>query len=385
MPPEQPRYLFLPSNSTDRPSAASLRSAHARLVKLVRLNPDVIGELDYFLGMPRPFILNLTSANQLMATSTSNKTSHAGFREWTADLSDAGTLRFTFRPDKSGVMKIETSSRTYSLQPTTTRGTYALLEIIANSFPDGRDYIVPPDAGPSPLRLRAKCDASLPFPIPVKPIASIDILLLYTQSAEANSADIRASIVSAFNEMEMALFTRNFSVTVRIVGLQRTDFVESASIENDLKSIKASGTILALRNAAKADLVSVIGKYSGACGYGTLNEGVEEKNGYSVVHYGCLTNRTLAHEIGHSFGMRHDMYDDPAGSYNHGFVVHALQVRSIMATDKACWDKGYSCTRINSYSSPHILLGKNWEPLGDVRSDNLEVLCQAAPIVENFR
>ncbi|WP_456861339.1 reprolysin-like metallopeptidase [Bradyrhizobium sp. USDA 4503] len=359
-------------------------------MRLVRLNPDVIGELDYSLGMPRPFILNLSSSNQLTATSTSNKVSHAAFREWTADLSDAGTLRFTFRPDKSGVMKIESSSRTYTLQPTSTPGTYALLEIIANSFPEGNDYIVSPNAVAPPLRLRTKCDAPLPFPIPTKPEAFIDILLLYTQSAEANSADIRASIVSAFDEMQMALGTRNFSVTVRIADLQRTNFVESADMKNDLQSIRLSTSISSLRNAARADLVSVIGNYpnSGNCGIGYLNEGTQpgaDQYGYSLVHYGCLTNRSLAHEIGHNFGMRHDAYVDGAGSYNHGFVLHNLKVRSIMAYNNACSDKGYNCTRINSYSSPQVLLGKNWEPLGDGRSENLEVLCQSAPAVEKFR
>ncbi|WP_287195421.1 reprolysin-like metallopeptidase [Mesorhizobium sp.] len=382
-PKPEERVLFLTAPAPARPY---VNSRGSRLVRYVRLNPIVISQLTSG-RHPTPFQVNLSNTQSITATTISNSDSNLEFRQWMASLGDTGNLRFLFRPDLSGVMRIETQGRIFEVAPTRTSGVYALSTIDQSAFPEGTDFLLSPGAGPAPqYSTTRKCDAPLPFPIPTKPIAWLTVLVLYTPAAAAGG-DIHASVATAAARMQDAMQTSNFAVKATLAPIQQLNVTEARSMETDLRMITASSQVAALRNAYKADLVSLIGVYSDYCGIGWLNEGMHAGlagHGYSVVAAGCLSNETLAHEIGHNLGMRHDAESDSGGGSNHGYIVHSSKVRTIMAYNDPCSRRGYFCRRINSYSSPQYMLGKG-EHTGDSRSDNLEVLCRSAPIAEKFR
>jgi hypothetical protein len=81
------------------------------------------------------------------------------------------------------------------------------------------------------------------------------------------------------------------------------------------------------------------------------------ETGFSVTAHGCVTNLSFHHELSHNMGLNHDRYvSDPAGAniYNFGFVNFQKRVRTIMAYNNYCAERGQNCTRINWFSSPTI-------------------------------
>jgi hypothetical protein len=73
--------------------------------------------------------------------------------------------------------------------------------------------------------------------------------------------------------------------------------------------------------------------------------------------------------------------------YNHGFVhLHALEdfrFRTIMTSDAACQNAGYSCTRLENWSNPYI--DYLTAPMGNFAAKNYLVLNNTAYTVANFR
>ena len=127
---------------------------------------------------------------------------------------------------------------------------------------------------------------------------------------------------------------------------------------------------------------------------------------YAIIVRNCaLSYYTLAHELGHIMGARHDWYEDSTNlspySYNHGYVaigqqpqLHAFQ--TIMAYDDECADRSISldrCPRILYWSNPAttyppgdpnaVSLGVG--PPGPERADNHLTLNTTASTVANFR
>ncbi|WP_309389966.1 zinc-dependent metalloprotease family protein [Chelatococcus sambhunathii] len=112
------------------------------------------------------------------------------------------------------------------------------------------------------------------------------------------------------------------------------------------------------REQFKADLVVLIHSRNEYCGLGwyvTKPSAATSGLGYSLVSRDCITNKSVAHEMGHNMGLDHDRYvagKAPKSAYNFGFVVLNKRIRSIMAYDNKCNDKGFTCERLNRFSSP---------------------------------
>jgi hypothetical protein len=109
---------------------------------------------------------------------------------------------------------------------------------------------------------------------------------------------------------------------------------------------------------------------------------VEADRAFTVVHHECAANMySLAHEIGHIIGARHDEALDDSKepfSFGHGYVS-AKNWRTMMAYKDSC----DGCPRVPVWSSPRIMI--RGVPAGNVESDNARVISENAARVAAFR
>lgn len=94
--------------------------------------------------------------------------------------------------------------------------------------------------------------------------------------------------------------------------------------------------------------------------------GASYSSAFCVVEDGAaMDNFSFAHEIAHLMGARHDVYEDGSGDYNHGYIIHSEQVRTVMAYNTECDDNGYDCQRVGFFSNPDITYEATGKALGD--------------------
>jgi Metallo-peptidase family M12B Reprolysin-like len=117
------------------------------------------------------------------------------------------------------------------------------------------------------------------------------------------------------------------------------------------------------RNSLAADFVTMYADRSEYCGIAWI--GPSPNYAFSAINPACNGSATLAHELGHNMGLRHDRYVEAAASadvYNYGYVSTQAKVRDIMSYNNQCAALGISCQRVTYFSSPQITY--NGYPLG---------------------
>ncbi len=106
----------------------------------------------------------------------------------------------------------------------------------------------------------------------------------------------------------------NIGITLNLVGLQQIDYTETGDIQTSLNDIRGTtdgkiDSIHQLRDSLGADLVSMISTDADACGIAGVMTNVSTSSsymGFNVVKSTCLSQHSLAHEIGHNQGNKHD-------------------------------------------------------------------------------
>ena len=149
----------------------------------------------------------------------------------------------------------------------------------------------------------------------------VRVLALYTPNALAAAADLEDRIEAAFVDANQALRNSKISpngLTLILHGIEPFEFTESNDIRSDLNNLIPNSTLLARRNDTRADLVIL---YTN----GNYTLGGVARLGPSIDSALCIVNKigenlyTTAHELAHLFGCRHDLEDDPEGTYEHGY------------------------------------------------------------------
>ena len=219
--------------------------------------------------------------------------------------------------------------------------------------------------------------------------ATIDVIVAYTKKAASNYADVKRELIDlAIEEGNESFRVSSLGqVKLRLVHAYETDYVEDGAAHFDHVwrfADKGDGymdEIHALRDKYKADVAVLIVDDPKGCGLATRVY-AEAEEAFAVVHHECAASTySLAHEIGHIIGARHDLGLDKMMTpfaYGHGYV-NGTKWRDIMSYKESCG----GCPRVPVWSSPTVLV--RGEPAGTPELDNARVIREQAARVAAFR
>jgi hypothetical protein len=216
----------------------------------------------------------------------------------------------------------------------------------------------------------------------------IDVIVAYTKKAASNYADVRRELIElSIEEANESFRTSNLGhVKMRLVHAYETDYVEEGAHFDHVWRFADKGDgymeeIHGLRDRYKADVAVLIVDDAKGCGLAT-RVFADPDEAFAVVHHECAaTTYTVAHEIGHLIGARHDLNLDKIMTpfpYGHGYV-NGTKWRDIMSYKESCG----GCPRVPVWSSPKVLI--KGEPAGTAELDNARVIAEQAARVAAFR
>ncbi|NJM34555.1 MAG: hypothetical protein HC850_07410 [Rhodomicrobium sp.] len=229
----------------------------------------------------------------------------------------------------------------------------------------------------------------MPSPQPKDKKVVIDVLFVYTKKAARHYTDIRRDIIALAAQQTTQSFRNSHidNVEIKVAGSYMTSYDEGAgNLYNHLWRFADRGDghmeeIHKLRNRKKADVAVLIVDSPGGCGLATRVAAFEDE-AFAVVHHECATTTfSVAHEIGHLIGARHDRSLDKTGQpfpYGHGYA-NGVKWRTMMAYKSSCND----CPRLPIWSSPAVKI--EGEAAGDPNTDNARVIFEQAARVARFR
>ena len=224
----------------------------------------------------------------------------------------------------------------------------------------------------------------------------IDLMVVYTAKAKSNAsgqAGIETRIANAVAMANQAYINSQIDMQLNVVYTGEINYAETGNMSTSLSDLIGSydgkmDTVHALRNQYGADQVVLITADTNYCGIGyvmTYPDVSFAPYAFSVVHddsvYACLSNNTLAHELGHNQGNQHDK--DSAnyrGAFDYSYGYRLCQIggfRTVMS---------YACTggnRVSYFSNPNVLY--NGMVTGTATENNALSMTNTKAIVAAFR
>ena len=254
------------------------------------------------------------------------------------------------------------------------------------------DDRMPPEHPPVMLLSSRDAPSVAPRPEVRKPAlqdaqVTIDVLVAFTSRAARYYSDIRQELIELAVEEANEFFriSKLGHVRVRLVHALETDYEEQGSHFDHLWRFADKGDgfleeIGGIRDRTAADIAVLVVHDPVGCGFST-RVGAEAEEAFAVVHHECAqSSYSLAHEIGHIIGARHDVALDDSNepfAFGHGLVTP--QWRTMMSYKNAC----NGCPRMPFWSNPKVVI--EGDPAGSANEDNARVIAEQAVRVASFR
>ena len=248
------------------------------------------------------------------------------------------------------------------------------------------------DAAPGKLALAVPghyeiTHAPLPADETFEP-ATIRLIIAYTKAAAEHYTDIETDLIPLAIEDANESFRNSgiANVKLELAHAYMTNYVENGTHFDHVFRFADKGDgymdeVHALRNQYKADVGVLIVHDPHGCGL-SAEVYARPERAFAVVHHECAANMySLAHEIGHLIGARHDEAldnDTRPFAYGHGFVF-GKSWRTMMAYKDSC----DGCPRVPVWSSPTVKV--QGAAAGNAESDNARVIAEQAGRVAKFR
>ncbi|MFA6541037.1 MAG: zinc-dependent metalloprotease [Bacteroidota bacterium] len=229
-------------------------------------------------------------------------------------------------------------------------------------------------------------------------IVYLDVLIAYTQSAANASGNITGMIQNAIDQANDAYIDSDINIRLSLTTSVQVSYNEfggksDQTILNDFTGTTDGNMdeIHQLRNENSADICFLLVNTDEVTGIAwLLGSSPIPSLAFGVAKYDYVRdNRTLAHEIGHIEGGKHDRITDPSSGYNHGYRYKPGAWRTIMAYDSVN-SQGYPIgyyTRLNFWSNPNKdYPAGSGVPRGTTTyEDNSRRLTETRSTVANYR
>ena len=277
--------------------------------------------------------------------------------------------------------------------PLVQRGEAAMMRERRADSKDRQDAHAPATSTPSTAALKVSAPKIAPISrtaqrqLAKKKIV-IDLMILYTAKVAAKYVDIDTDLIALSVEQANQSFANSGlgNISLRLVHNEQVDYDEGEGehFNHLYRMVDGEGVfakLRALRNAKRADVVALIVDDPSGCGLST-RVAADAEEAFVVVHHSCAAlTYSVAHEIGHIIGARHDKALDGNQvpfPYGHGFV-NGTRWRDIMSYKASC----DGCPRVPVWSNPRVKF--RGEPAGTLDADNARVILEQAERVSKFR
>jgi peptidyl-Asp metalloendopeptidase len=216
-----------------------------------------------------------------------------------------------------------------------------------------------------------------------------DVLIVYTSTSAARwgAATLQSMIQNAVQAANQAYINSYANITVNVVGVKQVSMRESGSgMYATMGTLEKDAEVQGLRKSLYADMVVLVSEDSNYCGYAKLTKyftnGVTTWwDANSIVYSNCLSNQTVAHELGHLQGLDHNKENTAySGWYSYSYGYRRC------TTDGFLDIMSYPCSgapKISVFSNPSVY--HNGYPTGVANvADTARTLNETATTVAGY-